>query len=68
MDIKNDLIEEFIKLRGYYFNACGEDLDKFNSEYKNHELHDSVVSSLNTSFRDVHQTALNEIEKFLASK
>ncbi len=63
---KKKLIEEYIVMRGYYFNRCGEKLDKFNDKYENHHLKDIVLQDINTSFRDIFQTAEKAIENYLS--
>lgn len=62
---KDNLIEEFIKMRGYYFHFSEEEIDVFNKKYKTHCLYKYVVDSLDTSFRDIFQTAEIEVDKYL---
>lgn len=62
---KEELIKEYIQMRSYYYNFTGEKIKEFDDKYKGHRLYQYVVETLDTSFRDVHQTAEKAVEKYL---
>ena len=64
----NHLVTEYKTLRGLYFNKFQEDRKEFALKYKNHELFNAVMKTLNTSFRDVEQTAKQAVTDFLLKK
>jgi hypothetical protein len=64
----NHLVTEYKSLRGLYFNKFQEDRKEFALKYKNHELFNAVMKTLNTSFRDVEQTAKQAVTDFLLKK
>lgn len=67
-DNREILIREFISMRGYYYNFCDEKIEKFLDKYQKNPLKDIVIKYLDTSFRDVHQTAEKAIEEYLDSQ
>ena len=65
----NHLVVEYKRLRGEYFNKFNEDRKEFALKYsKTHELFGAVMKTLNTSFRDVEQTAEKAVKDYLLSK
>ena len=60
----NHAVVEFKKLRGIYFNKYNEDRKEFALKYRNHRLFGLVMKTLNTSFRDVENTAVNAIKDY----
>ena len=64
----NHLVTEYKSLRGLYFNKFQEDRKEFALKYKNHELFNAVMKTLNTSFRDVEDTAKKAVTDFLLKK
>lgn len=64
----NHLVTEYKTLRGLYFNKFQEDRKEFALKYKNHELFNAVMKTLNTSFRDVEDTAKKAVTDFLLKK
>ena len=64
----NHLVTEYKSLRGLYFNKFQEDRKEFALKYKNHELFNAVMKTLNTSFRDVEETAKSAVSDFLLKK
>lgn len=63
--LKDNLIAEWKRLRGEFFNILDEDIEKFRKKYSGHPLYNSIIKYLNTSFRDINQIAKSEIDKFL---
>jgi len=61
----NDLVVEFIRLRGEYFNKYQENRKEFALKYKKHPLFSSVMKTLNTSMRDVEKTAEGAVTEFI---
>jgi len=61
----NELVSEFIKLRGEYYNKYQENRKEFALTHKNNPLFGSVMKTLNTSFRDVEKTAENAIKEYI---
>lgn len=60
----NHAVVEFKKLRGIYFNKYNENRKEFALKYRNHRLFGLVMKTLNTSFRDVENTAVNAIKDY----
>lgn len=64
----NHLVTEYKSLRGLYFNKFQEDRKEFALKYKNHELFNAVMKTLNTSFRDIEDTAKKAVKDYLLKK
>lgn len=64
----NHLVIEYKFLRGKYFNQYNEDRKGFAMKYKNHELFGYVMKGLDTSFRDIEQTAEKFVKQYLLKK
>ena len=64
----NHLVTEYKFLRGLYFNKFQEDRKEFALKYSKHELFSAVMRGLNTSFRDVEQTAEKGVKDFILNK
>jgi len=64
----NHQVIEYKKLRGLYFNKFNEDRKEFATKYKNHELFGAVMKTLNTSFRDIEETAKNAVKTYMLKK
>lgn len=65
----NHLVVEYKRLRGEYFNKYNEDRKAFALKYSNkHELFGSVMKKLNTSFRDVEETARTEVKNHILNR
>lgn len=64
----NHLVTEYKTLRGLYFNKFQEDRKEFALKYNKHELFNAVMKTLNTSFRDVEQTAVKAVKDFMLKK
>ena len=65
----NHLVVEYKRLRGEYFNKYNEDRKAFALRYsRTHELFGCVMKTLNTSFRDIEETAEKAVKDYLLSK
>jgi hypothetical protein len=62
---KEELIVEWKRLRGCYFNLLDEDFKKFQKQCSKHPLYDSVVSNFDKSFKEINQIAEIEVDKFI---
>ena len=51
--LHDKITKEYISMRGYYFNFCGEDIKKFEEKFSGNLLKEYVLKYLDTSFRDV---------------
>lgn len=65
---KEKLILEWKQIRARYFNVIEEDTVRFEQEYAQHPLYDSVKKHLDKSFKEVNQIAKLEIDNFLESE
>jgi len=61
----NELVQEFIDLRGEYFNKYQENRKEFALANAKKPLFGSIMKSLNTSFRDVEKTAEQSVTDFI---
>lgn len=64
----NHKVTEYKSLRGLYFNKFQENRKEFAMKHKNDELFNSVMKTLDTSFRDVEQTAVKAVKDFMLKK
>lgn len=65
----NHLVVEYKRLRGEYFNKYNEDRKEFALKYsRTHELFGCVIKTLNTSFRDIEETAEKSVKAYLLNK
>jgi RNA ligase len=64
----NHKVTEYKSLRGLYFNKFQEDRKEFAMKHKNHELFNAVMKTLNTSFRDIEDTAKKAVKDYLLKK
>ena len=64
----NHLVTEYKFLRGLYFNKFQEDRKEFALKYNKHELFGYVMRGLNSSFRDIEQTAEQGVKSYLLAK
>lgn len=53
---------EFLKMRGYYYNICEENFDKYKEKYNNHPLYNISLRYMHGSLKDVFEIA-KELEK-----
>ena len=61
----NELVQEFIDLRGEYYNKYQENRKEFALANNKNPLFGSVMKTLNTSFRDVEKTAEGAVTEFI---
>lgn len=64
----NHKVTEYKLLRGLYFNKFQENRKEFAMKHKNDELFNAVMKTLDTSFRDVEQTAVIAVKDFMLKK
>ena len=65
----NHLVVEYKRLRGEYFNKYNEDRKAFALRYsRTHELFGCIMKTLNTSFRDIEETAEKAVKSYLLNK
>ena len=65
----NHLVVEYKRLRGEYFNKYNEDRKEFALKYsRTHELFGCVMKTLNTSFRDIEETAEKAVKTHILNK
>lgn len=64
----NHKVTEYKSLRGLYFNKFQEDRKEFAMKHKNDELFNAVMKTLNTSFRDIEDTAKKAVKDYLLKK
>ena len=64
----NHKVTEYKSLRGLYFNKFQENRKEFAMKHKNDELFNAVMKTLDTSFRDVEQTAVKAVKDFMLKK
>lgn len=64
----NHKVTEYKSLRGLYFNKFQEDRKEFAMKHKNDELFNAVMKTLDTSFRDIEETAKKAVKDYLLKK
>lgn len=64
----NHKVTEYKSLRGLYFNKFREDRKEFAMKHKNDELFNAVMKTLDTSFRDIEETAKKAVKDYLLKK
>ena len=64
----NHKVVEYKKLRGLYYNKYNENRKEFALKYRNHELFNAVMKTLDTSFRDIEETAKKSVGEFILKK
>lgn len=65
----NHLVVEYKRLRGEYFNKYNEDRKEFALKYsRTHELFGCVMKTLNTSFRDIEETAEKAVKTHILGR
>jgi hypothetical protein len=62
---KEQLIENWKRLRGVYFIKYEEDSERFKKYHSQDPLFESVYRHLDKSFREINQIAQDEIEIYL---
>jgi len=61
----NHLVQEYINLRGLYFNKFQENRKEFALKHSKEPLFSAVMKSLNTSFKDVNETAVKQVKEYV---
>lgn len=64
----NHKVVEYKELRGLYYNKYNENRKEFAMKYNKHELFNAVMKTLDTSFRDVEETAKKAVGEFILKK
>ena len=64
-NIKEHLIAEYLKLRGYYYIVCEEKIEKFNKKYQSHDMYQYVMKYINTSFKEGYIYASKAVDEFI---
>jgi len=62
---KEQLIENWKRLRGSYFIKYEENAERFNKYHSKDPLFESVYRHLDKSFREINQIAKDEIDIYL---
>ncbi|MDD2698335.1 MAG: hypothetical protein PHF17_06000 [Arcobacteraceae bacterium] len=65
MNNKEQLIDNWKRLRGSYFIKYEEDAERFKRYHSQDPLFESVYRHLDKSFREINQIAQDEIEIYL---
>jgi hypothetical protein len=65
MNNKEQLIDNWKRLRGSYFLKYEEDMERFKKYHSQDPLFESVLRNLDKSFREINQIAQDEIEIYL---
>ena len=65
MSEKEQLLENWKRLRGSYFIKYEEDVERFKKYHSKDPLFESVFKHLDKSFREINQIAEDEIEWYL---
>ena len=61
----NKMVVDFKELRRKFFQDFGEDRKKFALKHSKDEMFSPVMKTLNTSFRDVEQTAEGKVTEYI---
>ena len=64
----NHKVVEYKELRGLYYNKYNENRKEFALKYRNHELFNAVMKTLDTSFRDIEETAKKAVGEYILKK
>ena len=64
----NHKVVEYKELRGLYYNKYNENRKEFAMKYNKHELFNAVMKTLDTSFRDVEETAKKAVGEYILKK
>lgn len=64
----NHKVVEYKELRGLYYNKYNENRKEFAMKYNKHELFNAVMKTLDTSFRDIEETAKKAVGEFILKK
>ena len=68
MSNKEQLIDNWKRLRGSYFLKYEEDMERFKKYHSQDPLFESVLRNLDKSFREINQIAQDEIDNYLEKR